>query len=112
MQNQTAENAPAPAGCLLRLLWLVLGNGALYVTLGTIVATRAPLPSYLDVFAGAAVLFILGLRYLDITRFGGTTLQGDPATMRHWRRHALTLIGLATPAWLLAHAVTGSLTGP
>jgi len=107
MENQRTEVSPAPAGCLLRLLWMFVGHGALYLALGTIAATRAPLPSYLDGIAGASIVLILGLRYLDITRFAGSTAQGEPATLADWRRHAVWLIGVTIPIWLLAHWFAG-----
>ena len=47
---------------------------------------------------------MLGVRYLDIRKFGGRTADGAaPATMAHWRRYALLLIGVCLLLWTLAH---------
>ena len=52
--SEDATNPPstpppvAPAGCLLRLVWTLAGNAAIYLSLATIAATRPPLPSALD----------------------------------------------------------------
>lgn len=89
-------------------MWILVGHGALYLALGMIAANEAPLPSHLDGIAAAAIAVILGARYLDIAHHGGTTVYGDPATLWHWRRHALVLLGLTAPAWLLAHWLAGS----
>ncbi len=109
MEIQTSETTPAPAGCLLRLVWMLVGNGVLYLSLVTVVATGAPLPSYLDVVAALAVGLMIAARRLDITRFGGRTVSGELATLRDWRRHTLLLITSAAIAWLLAHYLAGNL---
>ena len=111
MQDRATESSPPAAAtasvesCLLRIVWILVGNGALYLALGMIAADSAPLPSYLDAIAAAAVVVVLGARYLDITRHGGLTVYGDPAGLWHWRRHAAVLLGVTVPAWLLAHAI-------
>lgn len=107
MQDHVTGGSSSAASCLLRLGWIIVGNGALYLALGTIAAKKASLPSYLDVIAVAAIVLILGARFLDITRHSGLTIYGEPAGLHHWRRHALMLLGIAVPAWLLAHWVAG-----
>ncbi len=112
----TTSNAPntpniapiAPAGCLLRLVWAVAGNAAIYLSLATIAATRPPLPSSLDVIVGIAVIVMLTARWLDITRFNGRTMSDEPATLRHWRRYAVILGGSTLAAWSIAHLIAGS----
>lgn len=113
MENSTSDvsSAPAPAGCLLRLFWMLVGHGILYLSLVLIATRHAPLPSYLDAIAGAAVLAMIGARRLDIVRFGGRTVQDEPATVADWRRFALLLTGVAAASWLLAHFVAGNVGG-
>lgn len=105
----TPDTAPiAPAGCLLRLVWAVAGNAAIYLSLATIAATRPPLPSSLDVIVGIAVIVMIAARWLDITRFDGRTMSDEPATLRHWRRYVVILGGSTLAAWSIAHLIAGS----
>lgn len=106
-----AKSAPAPAGCLLRLFWMLVGNGLLYLSLILIASKHAPLPSYLDALAGAAVVAMIVARYLDITRFAGRTVEDEPATLAHWRRFTVALVVVATLSWLLAHYFSGNFAG-
>lgn len=98
----------APAGCLLRVFWLLIGNAAIYLALATIAATRPPLPSPLDFVVGITLILMIAARWLDITRNDGRTASGEPATLRHWRRHAVMLVGVTLTAWALAHIIAGS----
>jgi len=109
MENQTSVATPSPAGCLLRLVWMIAGNGALYLSLVMIPVTGAPLPSYLDTIAALAVVVMIVARRFDITHFEGRTMNDEPATLVHWRRHAASLVATATLAWLLAHLFAGNL---
>ena len=108
MRDHSMEAAASATSCLLRLVWILFGHGALYLALGLIAASDAPLPSHLDAIAAAAIVLTLGARYLDIAHHRGLTVYGDPASLWHWRRHALVLLGLAVPAWLLVHRFAGS----
>lgn len=98
----------APAGCLLRLVWTVAGNAAIYLSLATIAATKPPLPSSLDFVVGVSLILMLAARWLDITRFDGRTLSDEPATLRHWRRYVVMLGSSTVAAWSLAHLIAGS----
>ena len=109
MENQTSVATPTPAGCLLRLVWMLAGNGALYLSLVMIATTGAPLPSQYDAIALLAVVLIVVARRLDITRFGGRTASGEPATLGHWRRHTLGVCVATTLSWVLAHFIARNL---
>lgn len=110
MENTTSVATPSPAGCLLRMVWMLAGNGALYLSLVMIVMTGAQLPSYLDVIAILAVVLMIVTRRLDITHFAGRTMGDEPATLAHWRRHTVLLVASATMAWLFAHYIAGNLS--
>lgn len=112
MSENTANppNTPpiAPSGCLLRLIWTIAGNAAIYLALATIAATRPPLPSYLDFIVGVAFVVMLAARWFDIHRCGGRTIRDEPATPGHWRRYVVMLGGATLAAWSLAHVIAGS----
>lgn len=113
MENSKSDvsSAPAPAGCLLRLFWMLVGNGVLYLSLVLIATRRAPLPSYLDAIAGVTVLAMIGARRLDIVRFGGRTVLDEPATLADWGRFSLLLVVAATVSWMIAHFLSGNFGG-
>jgi uncharacterized protein YhhL (DUF1145 family) len=98
-----------PAGCLLRLIWLVAGSGTLFLTLAVIAVTRAPLPSYLDAIVVVTAVSMIAVRRIEIARFGGRTLADEPASLVHWRRYVVMLLGSILAGWTLAHAIAGSL---
>lgn len=98
----------APTGCLLRMVWTIAGNAAIYLALATIANTRPQLPSGLDAVVVVAWLVMLATRWFDITRFGGRTIRDEPATIADWRRYALMLTVITGAAWALAHLIAGS----
>lgn len=51
----------------------------------------------------SAVMLVLAARYLDISRFEGTTDTGEPATTEHFRRYAIKLLLAAAVVWVLVH---------
>jgi hypothetical protein len=98
----------AASGCLLRLVWSIGGCAAIYLALATIGATRPPLPSVLDFVVWVTVVVMLAARWIDITRCNGRTFHDEPASLWHWRRHAIWLVGSTLAAWSLAHWIAGS----
>lgn len=105
----TSDDPPtAPAGCLLRLVWTMGGSAAIYLALANIAATRPPLPSSLDFVVGVTLMVMLAARWFDITRCSGRTLDGEPATLWHWRRYAVLLVSSTLATWSLAHWIAGS----
>ena len=47
----------------------------------------------------------IGARYIDIVRYQGTTVDGEPATTAHFKRHALTLLVAGAAVWAVARAL-------
>ena len=94
-----------PAGCFLRLFWMIIGNVILLSCAYGIIEHRSAVLSIADAFYWAIVGSLLAARYVDIRRFNGTTAGGDPATMAHWRRYAAVLGVVSMSLWLGAHAI-------
>jgi hypothetical protein len=93
-----------PRGCLgalVRLSWLAVGNGALFVL--TLVISKSGRLSALDALYWVVVAGMVALRYIDITRLGGLTMDCGPATLRDWRRYVVSLLGTAAVLWVSAH---------
>lgn len=108
MAKPKIENIPAetnPTGCLLRLCWMFVGNGVLLFSAIFIAQHPWKSLSAADLVYAAGVAFLLGTRFLDITRFQGTTATAEPATLAHWRRYALVVLAVSAGVWVGAHAV-------
>ncbi len=88
-QHATSE-PQQKTGCLAalaRVYWMAVGNVLLFVC--AIYAARHEPPSALDGLYAVLVALLLVVRFVDITRLGGQTSEGHPATLAHWRRYAL-----------------------
>ena len=110
-----APNPPAPQsqtsslGCLLRLFWMLPGNALPLFTGAWIAKQRSPWFSPPDLVFWAGIFFLLVTRYLDIRYCNGGTASGEPATMAHWRKHALLAVLCGGAFWAAMHGV-GMLT--
>lgn len=89
------------AGLLARLFWLVGGNLALLGAAAVILRDDLAALSWMSLlfwlFAGA----LIGVRYLDVTRLGGLTSDGKPATLADFRRYGVKLLAFAAVLWLV-----------
>lgn len=97
------------AGSLLWFFWRVGGNIIVYIAWVMIVLTTAPLPSLLDATVLLVVLLMIIARRIDIVRYSGRTTDGEPATLKDWRRYVAILIGANIAGELIAHQLGGSL---
>ncbi len=99
------ERAPAsPAGCLLRLVWMLLGNFVLAIVLIAIAQDVGDgWFSRLDALFWLVVAATIVARYADIAHFQGRTADNQPADLGHWRRYTLSLLAIVTAAWVGAH---------
>lgn len=108
-KSPPAQAPTSPVGALLRVFWLMVGNIVVYVTWIAIVFTTAPLPSLLDVVVWLTVLAMIVARRIDIVRYAGRTMDGEPATLADWRRYVALSTGVMVVGELLAHQLGGSL---
>lgn len=108
MQANSRDEAPAPAGCLLRLFWMLVANAIIYGSLAMIAMNGEPFPSTLDAVVWITAAMSLVARRVDITRMNGHTAGGEPATLAHWRKYAAAVIVVTALASLVAHAIAGS----
>jgi hypothetical protein len=102
----TPVSSSEQTGCLaalVRLAWLIGGGAALAIL--TLFIARTGRLSGLDLVFWVVVILMAVVRFVDITRFGGLTSDGEPATARTWRRYVLRLVLIAGGLWALAHTV-------
>jgi hypothetical protein len=93
------------AGELMRAIWLFWGSAALGLT-GAVVSKGAPWTlSWVDALFWAVAVSMFLARFFDVTRFGGRTAEGKPATMRDFRMYAAKLLLVAGGMWAAAQSV-------
>ncbi len=89
------------AGLVLRLTWFAGGHLALIV-FALLIAQRGRFSAF-DVAYWLTIACILLVRWVDITRFGGLTRDGEVASLRDWRRHVVLLLFVGGVIWGLIH---------
>jgi hypothetical protein len=62
-------------------------------------------PVVMDVALFGVAVGLIGVRYLDITRFDGQTSEGEAATLVHWRRYAAATAVVALGIWGAARLI-------
>lgn len=105
MAIDSASKGPGAKGCFVRLGWMLGGSAALFaLTLGIL---REPAWTFTvkDALFWGAVAATLGLRWLDVTKLGGRTTAGAPATPSDLRRYAAGLAGVSAVLWTLAQSL-------
>ena len=103
-QQQDRDSQEGASGCLLRVYWMVIGH-ALVAAMAYRIAQADGLLTAADLFFWLFVTSLIGVRYVDINRFGGRTAEGRPATMRHWQRYSLLVLGVDAIVWMVSHCV-------
>lgn len=98
----TEADSESMGGCLTRLGWLMIAPVAL-VALGAVVARNGSGPwSVESVVYWTVVVVAMAVRYVDIFRFRGETMDGAPASREDWRRYRLRFPALALAGWSAA----------
>jgi hypothetical protein len=78
-------------GCLIRLCWMLFGNIGLVAFAIVIAKHKVSFLSYADLGFGLVVLFLVGIRYIDIAKIEDTTASEKPASLTDWHRYILYL---------------------
>lgn len=97
------------AGCLPRVFWMGVGNIALVMAALSIYASTGW--SIADLAFWVIVGLLVGARYIDIARYKGTTVDGEPATSAHFKRYALMLLVVSVVVWAAARLLGPGFAG-
>jgi hypothetical protein len=104
-QRQVPKSPENELGCLLRVYWMILGNALLAAAAYKIVQTEGEL-TFVDLFYWLLVGSLITVRYVDIRFLLGRTSEGQPATMKDWRRYTLEVLAISATLWLAAHGLS------
>lgn len=80
------------------------GNVLLLILALTIYMAPAWTLTLKDAFYWAVVVLVIAMRYVDITRFGGQTAYGEPATRRVWVKYAVGMAVVSAAIWAIAQS--------
>jgi len=93
-QNKTLQKqSEEQSGCLpalARLFWIAGGNVVVFFCAIYIVLRKATFAVYLIYIL--ATICLVGVRFIDIKYFMGEKLNGERASLSHWRRYTLRLL--------------------
>ena len=101
------KRSEPPAGCVLRVFWMILGNLVLFFCAFFIADKPGAFLKFslFDIVFAAVAVALLAARYIDIRYLNGTTAVGAPASMTHYRRYALILVAASVGVWVAAHGI-------
>jgi hypothetical protein len=104
-RSRDGSEPAALSGCLVRLGWMVVGNLVLLTVAVEIVREPQWTLTIKDALFWGVVAGLIVLRYVDVARLGGRTVNDEPATPRHLKRYASILLASSTALWLFAQSV-------
>ena len=93
------------SGWLIRVFWLIAGPVALVGVAICLFRYGDGARAALSAGFWTLVLLMIGLRYLDITRFHGTTADDQPASLKDWKRYSVKLLIVSAALWFAAVAM-------
>ena len=96
------RSADTGGHALLRIYWMVIG--AALIALFALAIVR---DDHTIVSGPSLALWLVGgsmvlARWVDITRYGGLTSEGAPATMADLRRYTARVLGVTSAVWIAA----------
>ena len=106
------DQKPVPlsgSGVLARVYWMFFGPTILFFSIIFILQKGQRFPSVFDAVYWIALVSLLLVRYVDIRFLNGETGEGQPATMAHWRRYALTIGVALAGVWLVVRGLAALL---
>ena len=89
----------------LRFFWMLLGYAIVFTSLGMIFVDKPAFPSILDGVVWFTVALMIVARLVDVTRWQGMTVDGEPATLVHLRGYSVLVVSITAAAHAIVHAL-------
>lgn len=100
-QAKAQSEGVDPSGCYVRLLWLAASVGV--IVLGAALYRGGyGAASTVSLAYWGVVALAIGGRYVEIRKLHGSTLEGKPATLAHWRRFSVRMLAFSIALWAMA----------
>lgn len=100
--NDQPRTEPSPSlGVLVRLYWMAVGP--IGIILIVIAALMKSLKNniLISLIYWGFVLSVILIRYLDIRYLKGETADGEPATLKHWKKFSIMGSIIYCAIWLV-----------
>lgn len=106
--NRTSPEAlrPKPRGGKVwaRIVWMAAAPAVLLLAAAHTATRGGGALGWADLVLWLAAAAAIGVRWLDIHRWAGTTAELEPATTSDWRSYSLRILITAAVAWVASHA--------
>jgi hypothetical protein len=87
-------------GLIMRVYWMIMGH-LLVAMLGVaIFMNQIHYRLLLNLLYLVAAVLCIVARFIDIKYYKGQTSDGEPSTMKHWRRYSIFVAAYAVPLWI------------
>jgi hypothetical protein len=100
--GETSTPSQSLTGCLTRIAWSFCGIAVALILWVTILRGPPWALTIGDALYWTVVLGMIAARYLDVARYDGLTLSGEPATRRDAQRYAVGVLAASGLAWGVA----------
>lgn len=98
-----SEELSSVGGMLTRIYWMLLGHPVVVAAAYYIASGKTAILTNTIFFL--LVVSIIAARYIDIKFYRGQTAEGEPATMKHWKKFTFIVLGYSTALWILVYFV-------
>jgi hypothetical protein len=111
LKNEVTQTVQSQQECksifnlLLTIFGTLIGNLVIFFTALFILQHKGKVFYTADIVFWGMVAAISLARFLNIKLYGGTTEDGEPVSMAHWRKHTGILLAIVTAAWVIVHLI-------
>jgi hypothetical protein len=96
-----------PIGSLIaRMYWLVIGHITVLLLGIAIYTNQLHYQLIFNILYVIAAVLCPVARFVDIKYYKGTTTEGEPSTMAHWRRYSIFVAAYAAPLWIAVQVIS------
>jgi hypothetical protein len=94
------ESTPS-LGVLARFYWMAIGPMIIILIAVAFMMKSLEKNVITNLVYWGLVLSVILVRYLDIRYLKGETADGEPATLKHWKRFCIILLTIYTCLWVV-----------
>ncbi len=100
--NDQSQIEPSPSlGVLARLYWMAIGPMITILIAIAVMMKSFEKNAITNLAYWGLVLSVILIRYLDIRYLKGETADGEPATMKHWKRFCMVHLIVFAALWMV-----------
>ncbi|MGM0576958.1 MAG: hypothetical protein ACQEXJ_14635 [Myxococcota bacterium] len=105
-ERRSNRSTTSVGGLLARVYWMAFGNLVVLLAALYIVMHTETVLSWADGVFWAGIASLIGVRYLDVKKYGGLTSDGEPATMQDFKSYSGKTGGVGGAVWGTAQSLS------